>query len=126
MVCAQLIGHDATVGVAGMQGHWQLNVFMPVIAYDMMTSTRLLADACDSFACHCVSGIEANRERIETNLKQSLMLVTALNTHIGYHKAAKISQHAYKQGISLKEAALELGLVSEHDFDSWVDPQKMV
>lgn len=126
MVCAQLIGYDAAVSVAGMQGHWQLNVFMPVIAYDMLNAVRLLADASLSFARNCVSGITANKAKIETNLRQSLMLVTALNTHIGYHNAAKISQYAYQHDLSLKEAALALNLVSETDFDKWVDPEKMV
>ena len=126
MVCAQVIGFDAAVSVAGMQGHWQLNVFMPMIAYDMLTSARLLGDACVSFANHCVAGITANEERIRTHLNQSLMLVTALNPHIGYHRAAKIAQYAYAYGTSLKEAAVATGLVSAQDFDQWVDPEKMV
>ena len=126
MVCAQVIGHDAAVTVAGMQGHWQLNVFMPMIAYDLLTAARLLGDASLSFANHCVAGITANEERIRTHLEQSLMLVTALNPHIGYHHAAKIAQYAHAHGLSLKEAALATGLVSAQDFDAWVDPEKMV
>ncbi|MBO4402549.1 MAG: class II fumarate hydratase [Bacteroidales bacterium] len=126
MVCAQLIGMDTAVSVAGMQGHWQLNVFMPMIAYNLLLSVRLLADVSRSFAQHCISGIMPNEPVIQEHLNHSLMLVTALNPHIGYHNAAKIAQYAYQHGISLKEAALALQLVSENDFDRWVDPEQMV
>lgn len=126
MVCAQLMGCDATVSVSGMQGHWQLNVFMPVIAYNVLLEAQLLADACRSFEIHCVSGITANEQRIRENLDHSLMLVTALNPHIGYHHAAEIARYAYSHDLSLEDAALELGLVSKEDFEAWVKPENMI
>ncbi|MGE9874639.1 class II fumarate hydratase [Hornefia butyriciproducens] len=126
MVCVQVMGHDTTIGLAASQGNFQLNVFMPVMIYDFLESVNLLADACDSFRRNCAEGIRPNRERIDENLRKSLMLVTALNPHIGYEKAAKIAKLAHKEGTTLKEAALKLGLVSEEDFDAWVDPSKMV
>ena len=126
MVCVQVMGHDTTIGLAASQGNFQLNVFMPVIIYDFLESVNLLADACDSFRRNCAEGIRPNRERIDENLRKSLMLVTALNPHIGYENAAKIAKLAHKEGTTLKEAALKLGLVSEEDFDAWVDPSKMV
>lgn len=126
MVCVQVMGHDTTIGLAASQGNFQLNVFMPVMIYDFLESVNLLADACDSFRRNCAEGIRPNRERIDENLRKSLMLVTALNPHIGYENAAKIAKLAHKEGTTLKEAALKLGLVSEEDFDAWVDPSKMV
>jgi fumarate hydratase class II len=126
MVCAQVIGNDTAIAVAGMQGHWQLNVFMPVIAYNLLQSARLLGDACASFERHCVSGIVPVEGRIRNNLDSSLMLVTALNPHIGYHRAAEIAQYAYARDLSLKEAALQLGYLTEEQFDAWVCPEKMV
>jgi len=126
MVCAQIMGNDTTINFSAMQGHLQLNVFMPVIAYNSILSAKLLADACDSFRSNCVDGILANQEEINKHLHNSLMLVTALNPHIGYYNAAKIAQHAYKNNRTLKQASLELGLVSEEDFDTWVDPKEMV
>lgn len=126
MVCAQVIGYDATIAVSGMQGHWQLNVFMPVIAYDILQSIRLLGDVCVSFEKNCVQGIEADTGKIEENLTHSLMLVTALNTHIGYHHAAEIARYAYANDLSLKEAALKLKLLTEAEFDEWVRPEKMI
>ncbi|MGN8728532.1 class II fumarate hydratase [Hornefia butyriciproducens] len=126
MVCVQVMGHDTTIGLAASQGNFQLNVFMPVMIYDFLESVNLLADACDSFCRNCAEGIRPNRERIDENLRKSLMLVTALNPHIGYENAAKIAKLAHKEGTTLKEAALKLGLVSEEDFDAWVDPSKMV
>ena len=122
----QVMGHDTTIGLAASQGNFQLNVFMPVMIYDFLESVNLLADACDSFRRNCAEGIRPNRERIDENLRKSLMLVTALNPHIGYENAAKIAKLAHKEGTTLKEAALKLGLVSEEDFDAWVDPSKMV
>ncbi|MCI7679537.1 MAG: class II fumarate hydratase [Clostridiales bacterium] len=126
MVCVQVMGHDTTIGLAASQGNFQLNVFMPVMIYDFLESVNLMADACDSFRRNCAEGIRPNRERIDENLRKSLMLVTALNPHIGYENAAKIAKLAHKEGTTLKEAALKLGLVSEEDFDAWVDPSKMV
>ena len=126
MVCVQVMGHDTTIGLAASQGNFQLNVFMPVMIYDFLESVNLLADACDSFRRNCAEGIRPNREKIDENLRKSLMLVTALNPHIGYENAAKIAKLAHKEGTTLKEAALKLGLVSEEDFDAWVDPSKMV
>lgn len=126
MVCAQIIGHDATIAVSGMQGHWQLNVFMPVIAYDILQSIRLLGDVCASFEKNCVRGIEADAKKIQENLTHSLMLVTALNPHIGYHHAAEIARYAYANSLSLKEAALKLNLLTEEEFNAWVRPENML
>lgn len=126
MLCAQVMGNDVAVNIAGMSGNFELNVFMPVIAYDVLQSCRLIADGCDSFRTNCAQGIEPNRERLEENLQKSLMLVTALNPHIGYDNAAKIAKHAHKKGTTLKAAALELGLVTSEQFDEWVRPEKMV
>jgi len=126
MLCAQVMGNDVAVNIAGMSGNFELNVFMPVIAYDVLQSCRLLADGTDSFRENCAEGIEPNRERLQENLEKSLMLVTALNPHIGYDNAARIAKHAHKKGTTLKEAALELGLVTAEQFDAWVRPEKMV
>ncbi len=126
MVCAAVFGYDATVGFAGSQGNFELNVYKPVIIHHVLKSVRLLADACRSFDRHCAAGIEPDRERIDELLRRSLMLVTALNTHIGYDKAAAIAKKAHKEGTTLREAALALGYVSAADFDRWVDPRKMV
>ena len=126
MLCAQVMGNDVAVNIAGMSGNFELNVFMPVIAYDVLQSCRLIADGCDSFRENCAAGIEPNRERLDENLRKSLMLVTALNPHIGYDNAAKIAKHAHKKGMTLKEAALELGLVTSEQFDQWVRPENMV
>jgi fumarate hydratase class II len=126
MVCAQVVGNDTTISFSAMQGHLQLNVFMPVIAYNSILSAKLLAEACDSFRLNCVDGITANELEINKHLNNSLMLVTALNPHIGYYNAAKIAQHAFKNNLTLKQAALELDLVSAEDFDKWVNPKEMV
>ena len=126
MACAQIMGNDVTVNIAGMSGNFELNVFMPVIAHAFLQSCRLAADASDSFREHCAAGIEANLPRIKENLEKSLMLVTALNPHIGYDNAAKMAKHAHKTGKTLKEAAVELGLVTPEQFDAWVRPEKMV
>ncbi len=126
MVCVQVMGNDAAVGFAASQGNFQLNVFMPVLIHNFLESARLLSDAMGSFRLHCASGIRPNRERIAENMQKSLMLVTALNPHIGYENAAKIAKLAHKENLTLKEAALRLGLVSEENFDLWVDPKKMV
>ncbi|PWC58511.1 fumarate hydratase [Azospirillum sp. TSH7] len=126
MVCAQVMGNHTTVTIAGATGHFELNVFKPVIAFNVMQSIRLLADAANSFTDNCVVGIEANRDRIAKLVSDSLMLVTALNPHIGYDNAAKIAKKAHKEGTSLKEAGRELGLLTDEQFDQWVRPERMV
>ncbi len=126
MVCVQVMGNDAAIGFAASQGNFQLNVFMPVLIHNFLESARLLTDAMHSFSLHCAAGIRPNREKIAENMQKSLMLVTALNPHIGYENAAKIAKLAHKENLTLKEAALRLDLVSEEDFDQWVDPKKMV
>ena len=126
MVCAQVIGNDVATSVGGMNGHFELNVYKPLMAYNILNSSRLIADACNSFNNNCAKGIEPNKKVIENHLNNSLMLVTALNNHIGYDNAAKIAKKAHKEDISLKEAAIALNLVSEKDFDKWVDPKKMI
>jgi len=126
MVAAQVIGNDAAITVGGMSGHFQLNVFKPMIIYNLLQSARLIADASTSFVENCIVGIEANRARIARHLHESLMLVTALNPHIGYDNAAKIAKLAHEENLSLKEAAAKTGLVSPENFDLWVDPTKMI
>lgn len=126
MVCAQVVGNDAAITIGGMNGHFQLNVFKPVMIYNFLQAANNLADACISFEKHCVAGIEPNLEAIKKNLNNSLMLVTSLNPHIGYDNAAKIAKKAHEEGLTLKESAIGLGLVSPEDFDKWVDPSKMV
>jgi fumarate hydratase class II len=126
MVCAQVIGNDVAVSVGGMSGHFELNVFKPLIASNVLNSARLLGDACVSFSEKCAVGITANHEVINTHLRNSLMLVTALNPHIGYENSAKIAKKAHKENKTLKEAAAELGLVTPQQFDEWVDPAKMI
>jgi len=125
MVCAQVIGNDVAVSIGGMQGHFELNVFKPVIAANVLQSARLLGDACVSFTDRCTAGIEPNEAVIKRHLENSLMLVTSLNPHIGYYKAAEIAKKAHKEGTTLKEAAIALGHVTAEDFDKWVDPSKM-
>lgn len=126
MVCAQVIGNDTTISFAGTQGHFQLNVFKPVMAYNFLQSAQLLADACISFDEHCATGIEPNYPRIQQQLENSLMLVTALNTKIGYENAAKIAKTAHKNGTTLREEAINLNLVTAEQFDEWVRPADMV
>ena len=126
MVAAQVMGNHVAITVAGSQGHFELNVYKPVIVYNLLQSIRLLADATSSFAEHCVSGIAANKPRIAELMERSLMLVTALSPHIGYDKAAEVAKKALKEGTSLKQAAQDLGYVSPGDFDKWVDPKKMI
>ncbi|MBN1157891.1 MAG: class II fumarate hydratase [Bacteroidales bacterium] len=126
MVCAQVIGNDVTVSVGGANGHFELNVYKPVIASNVLQSARLLGDACVSFNDHCAEGVQPNLERIEQHLSQTLMLVTALNPHIGYENAARIAKKAHKEHITLRQAAIDLGLVSGEQFDQWVDPRKMI
>lgn len=126
MVCAQVMGNDVAIAVGGMQGHYELNVFKPMMAANILQSARLLGDACVSFDTHCAQGIEPNYTRIKELVDNSLMLVTALNTKIGYYKAAEIAQTAHKNGTTLKEEAIRLGYVSAEDFDAWVKPEDMV
>ena len=126
MVCAQVIGNDTAVSVAGTHGHFQLNVFKPVMAYNVLTSAQLIGDACQSFNDNCAVGIEPNHDRINDLVNKSLMLVTALNTRIGYYKAAEIAQLAHKEGTTLKEATLKLGYLTAEEFDQTVIPAKMV
>ena len=126
MVCAQVIGNDVAINVGGMMGHFELNVFKPVIIYNLLISARLIGDACNSFNEHCAIGIEPNMAAIKENLENSLMLVTALNTHIGYENAAKIAKKAHKEQKTLRQAALELGLLTDEQFTAWVQAEKMV
>ena len=126
MVCAQVIGNDMAIAVGGMQGHYELNVFKPLMASNMLESAQLLGDACLSFEAHCASGIKANETVIDQQLNNSLMLVTALNTKIGYYKAAEIANTAHKNGTTLKQEAVNLGYLSEDEFDAWVKPEDMV
>ena len=126
MVCAQILGNDTTISFAGTQGHFELNVFKPVMAYNFLQSAELLADACISFDEHCVSGILPNELKIKSLLENSLMLVTALNPHIGYENAAKIAKSAYSNGTSLREEAINSGMLTGEEFDSWVNPKDMI
>jgi fumarate hydratase class II len=126
MVCAQVMGNHVAVSVAGSNGHFELNVFKPVIIFNVLQSIRLLADASRSFTNRCLVGIEANEDRIEKLLYESLMLVTALNPHIGYDNAAKIAKKAHAEGSTLMQAAIELGLLTEAQFKEWVKPAEMI
>ena len=126
MVCAQVMGNDVAVSIAGSNGHFELNVFKPVIAYNVLQSARLIGDACDSFTENCAIGIQANIPVVKKHLENSLMLVTALNTKIGYYKAAEIAKYAHKNGTTLKEAAVGLGHVTSEEYDLYVDPSKMI
>ncbi|MDP4826323.1 MAG: class II fumarate hydratase [Flavobacteriales bacterium] len=126
MVCAQVMGNDVAITVGGTQGHYELNVFKPMMAANFLQSARLLGDACMSFDEHCAQGIEPNYPRMEELLNNSLMLVTALNTKIGYYKAAEIANKAHVEGTTLKQAALSLGYVTSEEYDEWVDPRKMI
>jgi fumarate hydratase class II len=125
MVCAQIMGNDTTISFAGSNGHFELNVFKPVMINALLQSVTLIADACKSFNDRCVAGIEPNLVRIEENLNNSLMLVTALNPHIGYENAARIAKKAYTDNTSLKKAAVDSGLLTEQQFDEWVVPGEM-
>ncbi|MEK6477719.1 class II fumarate hydratase [Catalinimonas sp. 4WD22] len=126
MVCAQVVGNDAAVSVGGMNGQFELNVFKPMMIYNLLNSARLIGDACESFNDNCAVGIEPNVPVIKKNLENSLMLVTALNTHIGYENAAKIAKKAYEEGTTLREAAIDSGLLTNEQFDEWVVPENMV
>ncbi|ANI16479.1 MULTISPECIES: class II fumarate hydratase [Pseudomonas] len=126
MLACQVMGNDAALTFAASQGHLQLNVFKPVIIHNLLESIRLLADGCRNFNSHCIAGLQPDAERMAEHLERGLMLVTALNTHIGYDKAAEIAKKAYKEGTSLREAALELGYLTDQQFDEWVRPQDML
>ena len=126
MVAAQVMGNDVAVTIGGAQGHYELNVFKPVMAYNLLQSARLIGDACVSFDLNCAIGIEPNRKNIEAHVNNSLMLVTALNTKIGYEKAAKIAKTAHENGTTLKEEAVNLGYVTPEQFDEWVRPEDMI
>ncbi|KUG26069.1 fumarate hydratase class ii [hydrocarbon metagenome] len=126
MVCTQVMGNDVAVNIGGLSGNFELNVFKPVMIYNLLQSIRLLGDACDSFTEHCVVGIEANKVNIEKHLRNSLMLVTALNPHIGYDNAAKVAKKAYNDNSTLKEAVVELGLLTSEEFDEKVKPENMI
>lgn len=126
MVCAQVMGNDVAVTVGGTQGHYELNVFKPMMAYNFLQSARLIGDACRSFDVNCAQGIEVNQKRIDELLNNSLMLVTALNTKIGYYKAAEIANTAHENGTTLREEAIRLGYVTDEEYNEWVDPKKMI
>ena len=126
MVAAQVMGNQTAVSVGGSNGHFELNVFKPMMVRNVLQSTRLIGDACQSFSKNCVCGIKTNEERIDKLLNESLMLVTALNPHIGYDKAATIAKTAHAEGTTLKESAVKLGYLTEQQFDEWVKPNKML
>jgi fumarate hydratase class II len=126
MVCAQVLGNDVAVNVGGMSGNFELNVFKPLMIFNLLNSIRLLGDACESFNEHCAAGIEPSPDGIRKHLENSLMLVTALNPHIGYDNAAKIAKKAHKEGTTLRQAAIELGLLDDEQFTEWVRPEKMI
>jgi fumarate hydratase class II len=126
MVCAQVFGNDVAVNFGGAMGNFELNVFKPVIVFNVLNSIRLLSDACESFTDHCVVGIEANSAAIKNHLKNSLMLVTALNPHIGYDNAAKVAKKAHAENKTLEEAAVELGLLTSEKFNEVVRPENMI
>ena len=126
MVCAQVVGNDAAITIGGMNGHFELNVFKPVMIFNLLMSANLIGDACNSFNEHCAVGIEPNYDAIKHNLENSLMLVTALNTHIGYENAAKIAKKAHKENSTLRKAAIDLGLVTDEQFTAWVKADDMI
>lgn len=126
MVCCQVFGNDVAINLGGASGNFELNVFRPLVIRNFLHSAKLLAHACENFDQHCASGIEANRERIEQLMRNSLMLVTALNPYIGYEKAATIAKKAHRDGTTLREAAIALGYLSGKQFDEWVRPERMV
>ena len=126
MVCAQIMGNDTTINIAGASGNFELNVYKPVLIFNLLQSIELLSDSCESFTTHCIHGIIPNKEAIENHLRNSLMLVTALNPRIGYDKAAKVAQKAHVENITLKQAAVSLGFLTEEQFDSIVRPKDML
>ncbi|MNF29530.1 Fumarate hydratase class II [compost metagenome] len=126
MLACQVLGNDVTIGFAASQGHLQLNVFKPVIIHNLLQSIRLLADGCRNFQQHCIAGMQPDSQMMAAHLERGLMLVTALNPHIGYDKAAEIAKKAYTEGLTLRAAALALGYVSDEQFDLWVRPESML
>lgn len=126
MVCAQVMGNNVAITIGGTQGHFELNVFKPVMTANLLNSMRLIGDACDTFTKNCVNGIVANTDRIDQLLHGSLMLVTALNPHIGYDKASIIAKSAHKSGTTLKEAAVASGFLTAEQFDEWIRPEDMI
>ena len=126
MVAVQVMGNDTAIGVAASQGNFELNVYLPLLAFDLLQSIRLLTDAILSFNQNCLKGLVVNTERMNQLVEQSLMLVTALNPHIGYDKGAKIAKKAFEDGTTLKTATLALGYVTEAEYDQWVQPEKMI
>ena len=126
MICAQVFGNDLTISLAGAGGNFELNVYKPVIILNLLQSIRLLSEGCVSFLHHCVSGIEPDLNKIQSHLRNSLMLVTALNPHIGYDKSAKVAQKAFRENLSLKEAAIALNFLKAEEFDQIVRPEKMI
>jgi len=126
MVCCQVMGNHTAITIGGSQGNFELNVYKPMMIHNLLHSTRILADTCRAFTDKCVKGLEANEEAIQSHLENSLMLVTALNNHIGYDKAAKIAKNAHEKGITLRESALELELLTNEQFDEWVRPEEMI
>jgi fumarate hydratase class II len=126
MICAQVLGNDVALNFGGASGNFELNVFKPLIIYNFLHSAALLIGGIEGFTRHCIAGLTPNRERIDQLMRNSLMLVTALNPHIGYDNAAKIARKAHAEGTTLREAALALGLVSAEDFDRWIQPRDMI
>jgi fumarate hydratase class II len=126
MVCAQVMGNDVAVNIGGLSGNFELNVFKPVMIFNLLNSIRLLADACESFTHNCAVGIDVNKDVVEAYLENSLMLVTALNPHVGYDNAARIAKKAFTEHSTLREAAIALGLLSGEEFDKIVRPEKMI
>jgi fumarate hydratase class II len=126
MVCAQVIGNDVSINIGGMNGHLQLNTFMPMIIYNFLISAKLITDACISFTDNCVNGIEANEERINMHLNNSLMLATALTPYIGYDKTSLIVKKAFTENKTIKQAGIELGFLTEENYDKWVNLKKMI
>jgi fumarate hydratase class II len=126
MAMAQVLGNDVAINVGGMNGHFELNVFKPMMIYNFLMSANLIGEACVSFNNNCAAGIEPNEKNIKENLENSLMLVTALNTKIGYDKASEIAKKAHKEGLSLRQAAIKLGYLTDTEFDQWVRPEDMI
>lgn len=126
MLACQILGNDASITFAASQGHLQLNVFKPVIIHNLLQSVRLLADGCRNFQQHCIAGLQPDATQMAEHLERGLMLVTALNPHIGYDKAAQIAKQAYQDGTTLREAALQLGYLNNEQFDAWVRPENML
>ena len=125
MVCCQVMGNHTAITIGGSQGNFELNVYKPMMIHNLLHSCRILSDSCRAFTDRCVVGLEANEENIRSHLENSLMLVTALNNHIGYDKAAQIAKHAHENGLTLRRSALELGMLTEDQFDAWVKPEDM-